>query len=344
MSAILVEELSKTFLVRQAQSPAHSEDAPVQKRFSLLRRRVVQQVEKVALAPTSFVVEKGESVAFIGPNGAGKSTTIKMLTGILHPSQGKAQVLGLTPWKERERLSRSIGTVFGQKSQLWYHLPAADTFTLMSHVYDIKRAEFVARQTELVRAFGLEHLMGIPVRKLSLGERMRAEIALALLHRPAILFLDEPTIGLDVVVKRTIRELISRLHKEEGVTVFLTSHDPGDMETLCQRALVIDRGELLFDDSLERLKRNYMRYKTIHLKLVTEQLEPVSFELQGVLVERLEAGVLLLHVDLNTQRVETVLAAAMQCFAIEDVTIESPKLEDAIAAMYLATKERRGAG
>src|SRR6202165_4355647 len=183
-----------------------------------------------AVAGIDLRIERGEVLAFIGPNGAGKSTTIKMLTGILYPSAGEARVLGLVPWRDRQALAFKIASVFGQRSQLWYHLPPGDSLDLLAHIYELDPATYRARLRQLVHQFEIEHLLQVPVRKLSLGERMRCEIVGSLLHRPAIIFLDEPTIGLDVVAKQRIRQHIRALNEQEGTTVFLTSHDAGDVE------------------------------------------------------------------------------------------------------------------
>ena len=220
-----------------------------------------------AVRDLSLRMAPGEALALIGPNGAGKSTTIKMLTGILHPTAGSATVLGLVPWRQRTTLAMNIATVFGQRSQLWYHLPAGETFDLLAQIYEIKPGEYRARRDELVRRFELEPLLGSAVRKLSLGQRMRCEIAAALLHRPRILFLDEPTIGLDVIAKQSIRELIREMNQEEGVTVLLTSHDAGDIERLCKRVIVIKHGRIMFDDRVSTIRRRYLRRKVIDLWL-----------------------------------------------------------------------------
>lgn len=206
-SAIRVEGLSKSFAVKQKASGL------LGSMQSLFKPRYT---EKAAVHRIDLTVEQGETLAFLGPNGAGKSTTIKMLTGILHPSGGQAHVLGLCPWTQRSRLAYHIGSVFGQKSQLWYHLPPIDSFELMSRIYELKRSDYFSRRDDLVRRFELEPYLHTPVRKLSLGERMRCEIAAAMLHRPKIVFLDEPTIGLDVIVKHKIRELILEMNREEG--------------------------------------------------------------------------------------------------------------------------------
>jgi len=223
--------------------------------FRALFRPEWKEVE--AVKAIDLDVMQGDIVAFIGPNGAGKSTFIKMLCGILHPTGGEISVLGMSPVRERRKLSMRIGTVFGQKSQLWLHLPALDSFTLLAAIYEISDAERRRRVEELSELFELDEFIKTPVRKLSLGQRIRCEVAASLLHEPELLFLDEPTIGLDVVVKQAIRELILRYNRERGTTVFLTSHDPADIEHLCRRAVVIDHGSLVLDTSVVGLRDNY---------------------------------------------------------------------------------------
>jgi ABC-2 type transport system ATP-binding protein len=281
-------------------------------------------------------VEPGEVLAFIGPNGAGKSTTIKMLTGILYPSAGEAHVLGLVPWRDRQKLAFHIASVFGQRSQLWYHLPPGDSLELLAHIYELEQATYRARLAELVDRFEIQHLLTVPVRKLSLGERMRCEIVGSLLHRPAILFLDEPTIGLDVVAKQHIRQHIRELNEREGTTVFLTSHDAGDVEHLCRRVIMINHGMVVFDDSVTALKQQFLRSKRIEVKL----LEPAqSFSLLGVTVIRQDDYELIVDVDTTVQPIETAVARLMSATRVADVSIEDPPLEEIIAAMYA-----RGAG
>ena len=202
-----------------------------------------------AVRDISFQMEQGELLGFIGPNGAGKSTTIKILTGILHPTSGEASVLGFTPWRERQSLAYHIGAVFGQRPQLWYHLPAVDTFYLLGKIYETENRELRRRMDFLAEAFEIEHLLETPVRKLSLGQRMRCEVAASLLHKPRLLLLDEPSIGLDVVAKQRIRETIRRMNEAEGVGVLLTSHDAGDIEALCKRVIIINHGEIIYQDS-----------------------------------------------------------------------------------------------
>lgn len=210
----------------------------------------------VAVEGISLTVPAGQSVAFIGPNGAGKSTTIKMLTGILKPSSGTVSVLGLDPWKQRSKLVSQIGAVFGQRSQLWLHLPPSDSFDLLAEIYGIPKNDYRKRKALLVERFDLGRFLSTPVRKLSLGERMRAEIAASLLHRPQLLLLDEPTIGVDVIARQNLRDLVCEWNREEGVTVFLTSHDTGDIESVADRVIVINHGRVVLDDSLSSVSEN----------------------------------------------------------------------------------------
>jgi ABC-2 type transport system ATP-binding protein len=287
-----------------------------------------------AVRGIDFHIEAGEVVAFIGPNGAGKSTTIKILCGILHPTSGTARVLGLVPWEQRQQLAYRIGVLFGQRSQLWYHLPAADSFELLGTIYDVNRVDFRARLAGLVERFEIGQLLNVPVRKLSLGERMRCEIVGALLHRPQVLFLDEPTIGLDVVAKQRIRALIRALNTEEGLTVFLTSHDAGDVEQVCERAIVINHGDVIFDDSVSALKRRFIRRRLIDLKL----LAPVSsVAMPGVTVLRREEYELTLEVDTATQSVEAVVSRVLNNGGVADITITEPPMEEIIAEIYGST-------
>ncbi|WP_308638947.1 ABC transporter ATP-binding protein [Paenibacillus silvisoli] len=293
-----------------------------------------QWEEKVAVKHIDLKVERGERVAFLGPNGAGKSTTIKMLTGILHPTSGEAEVLGLTPWRERTKLAFRIGAVFGQKSQLWYHLPPIDTFDLISRVYELDRGDYLSRRTDLIERFELGPYLNIPVRKLSLGERMRCEIAVSFLHRPELLFLDEPTIGLDVVVKQRIRELVLEANREEGTTVFLTSHDAGDMEELCTRAVVIHHGGILLDAPVDRLKREVLNRKIISLTLSSSYETGGLPELPGTEVIRSEGRRLKLAVDLKQTGIEAVVSGLMGKFRLDDMTVEDPPMEEIITHIY----------
>ena len=222
-----------------------------------------EKKEYEAVKNINLKVKKGEIIAFVGPNGAGKSTTIKMLTGIIHPTSGEISVAGFNPTKDRKKMAYKIGCMFGQKSSLWMHLPAIDTYKLYGAMYDIPKEELEKRINEIIKTFGIEEIINIPVRKLSLGQRMICEIAGIMLHKPEILFLDEPTIGLDIVVKEKVRNAILKVNKELNTTIFLTSHDLGDIEKLCERIIIIDKGSIIKDESLENLKRDYLKERFI---------------------------------------------------------------------------------
>jgi ABC-2 type transport system ATP-binding protein len=332
MQAIEIEGLTKTFQAKRKQEGLKN---------SVIGLFRPQWIEKTAVSPIHFSVRQGEMLAFLGPNGAGKSTTIKMLTGILHPSGGRASVLGLTPWRERHKLSYRIGSVFGQKSQLWYHLPPTDTFELMRRIYELGKHDYVQRRDLLIERFRLQPYLQTPVRKLSLGERMRCELAAALLHRPEIVFLDEPTIGLDVVVKQHIRELIRELNQEEGTTFFLTSHDPGDIEQLCRRAIVINHGRVILDVPVSVMKRELLTHKTVKLELADPTAARLFACAGADIVERLGARVKL-SVDTATSSIESVLASIVGTYPIRDMTIEDPPMEEIISHIYEKRKEETG--
>ena len=327
MSDILqVEELSKVFR-RRVRAPG------LRGLLASYRHPRWETIE--AVRSLNFRMVSGEALALIGPNGAGKSTTIKMLTGILHPTAGSATVLGLVPWRQRTTLAMNIATVFGQRSQLWYHLPAGETFDLLAQIYELKPGEYRARRNELVRRFELEPLLGTAVRKLSLGQRMRCEIAAALLHRPRILFLDEPTIGLDVIAKQSIRELIREMNQQEGVTVLLTSHDAGDIERLCKRVIVINHGRIMLDDRVSTMRRRYLRRKVIDLRLrEARPPDTAELELPGVSVVKATGFGLKLEVDTDVQPIASLVGTLMSTLPVADITIEDAPLEEIIAAIY----------
>lgn len=276
-------------------------------------------------------VGKGELTAFLGPNGAGKSTTIKMLTGILHPTSGNMSVLGLDPRKQRKALSFRIGSVFGQKSQLWFHLPAIDSFRLLGAIYELDKGVLDKRISEVIELIEIKDLIDTPVRKLSLGQRMRCEFAASILHKPEIIFLDEPTIGLDVIVKQNIRELISRLNKEEKTTIFLTSHDIGDVEQLCSRAVIINHGRIVMDSSIKELKYGYLNRKIIDVKYGT--LTDVS-RLEGLSIVKSKDTSMKIEVNEKKESIQEIMVHLMQAGSILDVTISDIPMEKIIGDIY----------
>lgn len=298
-----------------------------------VRSYVASRYEHVdAVRGIDFEVAQGEALALIGPNGAGKSTTLKMLTGILYPSSGEARVLGLSPWRERQRLALSIATVFGQRSQLWYDLPVIDSFDLLARIYEIAPHEYRARRAQLVERFELAPLLSTAVRKLSLGQRMRCEVAGALLHRPRVLFLDEPTIGLDVLAKQEIRALLREAQREEGVTVLLTSHDAGDIERVCDRVLVINHGAIVVDEGVSALIGRYRRHKLLEVTL--EQPIAQAPEFAGTeLVEWSPLG-FKLQVHTSARTLGALLSKLVDSFVVADIRTSDAPLEEIIGRLY----------
>ena len=262
MKVIEAENLSKTFQVKRKEKGMKGS----------IRAIFNPRTEEIkAVDGVSFSVDEGEVLAFIGPNGAGKSTTIKMLTGILYPDGGRVEVLGIDPVKKRKQLAFQIGTVFGQKEQLWTHLTPYDNFCFFGAIYDIPERETEKRIREIADVFELSGFLNTPVRNLSLGQRIRCEIAASLLHRPRVLFLDEPTIGLDPVVKESIRSLIRQMNREFHTTIFLTSHDIGDIEKLCRRIIIVNSGRIVLDEPMEYLKFSDEPLENIIMKIYQEK-------------------------------------------------------------------------
>lgn len=321
-NAIQIDELTKSFTVRTRRPGLGGA-------FRSLFSAPKTQFE--AVCGISFSIQRGERVAFVGPNGAGKSTTIKMLSGILHPSSGRATVCGLEPWTQRRELAYCIGTVFGQRSQLWYHLPAGDTFDLLAYIYDQDPTAFRRRRDALVDAFGIGSHLAQPVRQLSLGQRMRCEIVASLLHDPQVVFLDEPTIGLDVSAKATIRDIIRDQADEQGRTVLLTSHDTGDMERVCDRVIVINHGRVLLDESIDTLRSSYIRRKFV--TLLTAEVE-VDLDLRGVSVVARRPHRTSFEVDVDVTPVEAVVAAAIRETTVRDLTVADPPMDEIVQTIY----------
>lgn len=283
-----------------------------------------------AVKNVSFNVERGEMIAFIGPNGAGKSTTIKMLTGILYPDNGDIKILDLDPKKDRKKLAYEIGTVFGQKEQLWTHLTPYDNFKFFGAIYDMKDYQIEKKIEELRMLFELDEFINTPVRNLSLGQRIRCEIACALINEPKILFLDEPTIGLDPVVKENIRSFIKRMNKEYHTTVFLTSHDVGDIEKLCKRVIIINKGTVVLDDTMENLKYHYLNKKIIEAKMK----EKINLDdEEGIKILKDKGYNLKIEVDTSKRSVADALKL-LNPDNIVDINISNIPLEDIISNIY----------
>lgn len=319
---ISVANLSKTFLVKRSLPGVWG---------SLKGLFIADAMEMVAIDQISFGIHGGERVAFVGPNGAGKSTTIKMLTGILHPTAGSVTVLGRVPWEDQKSLGFEIGAVFGQRSQLWYHLPPSDTFDLLSKIYELDRKVYRERLNELVDIFEIGGFLHKLVRQLSLGQRMRCELVASLLHRPQILFLDEPTIGLDINAKLKIRDLLNRLSKQFGTTLFLTSHDTADIEQVCDRVIVLNKGKIISDSSLKELKKNCIKKKILTL---TTDAKNLSLQLPGVQVLEKSDHVIVCEVDLKQSAVDQVIHEVLKVAGIKDMTVEDPSMEEIIRTLY----------
>jgi viologen exporter family transport system ATP-binding protein len=328
-AAVELSQLSKSFRVQRVRSTGVG--ARVRDLFSRETHTVC------AVDRLSFSIAPGERVAFIGPNGAGKSTTLKMLAGILQPDGGDVHVLGLVPSRQRRQLAFQIGTVFGQRSQLWYQLPPRDTFELLGRVYDIDPRQHRRRIETLSSVFALGALVTTPVRHLSLGERMRCEIVASLIHSPRLLFLDEPTIGLDVSAKAMIRELLWTESERERVTLLLTSHDTGDMERVCTRAIVINHGRLLWDGPIAALRRSYLKGKRVTLWSDAEHLE---LSLPGVRILSSGSYRTELEIAIEVTPLGQVVDAAQRQAAIRDMAIEDTPLDDVIRALYAAADLR----
>ena len=289
--------------------------------------------EIVAVNDISFSVKHGERIAFIGPNGAGKSTTIKMLTGILFPTSGKVNILGFDPTKDRKKLAYQIGTVFGQRSQLLPNLPLTDSLEFFGVMYDLPEKEIKKRIAELVELFDLGSFITQPVRKLSLGQRMRAEVAASLIHKPKIILLDEPTIGLDVVAKKSLRDLLLKINKEENTTIFLTSHDVGDIESLCDRTIVINHGVVIRDLPTQDLAKTFVYEKYIDLVALSNFNNFPELP-EGISYSSKDKNKITVVVDINKINVQESLKKLLDLFEVEDIDVYNADLETVIRHIY----------
>jgi ABC-2 type transport system ATP-binding protein len=285
----------------------------------------------VAVSHIDLVVEPGERLAYIGPNGAGKSTSIKMLTGILHPTSGSATVLGMVPWRERRQLTRCIGTLFGQRSQLWSELSSKETFWMLGAIYGLDRRAVERRVAELGELLDAADLYGMPVRSLSLGQRMRCELSACLLHEPSVLFLDEPTIGLDLLAKQRFRELLVRLNAEAQITIFMTSHDVADIEQVARRAVVVNHGAVIYDDLVSTMRRTLLSTKVVEATL-SGPLDLGRLDGRpGLSVLEHTASGLRVEVDVSTLGVRELLDHLVAYDIVTDITVTDPPLERVIA-------------
>lgn len=312
-------ELRKSFRVHRRQSSG------------LLRMVRRESVDVEAVAGVSFQVAAGEMVGYVGPNGAGKSTTIKMLTGILQPSSGRVSVDGLDPARQRLEVARRIGVVFGQRSQLWWDLPLRESFELLRHIYRVSAADYRQRLGYLAEVLELGPFMESPVRELSLGQRMRGDLTAALLHAPPVLFLDEPSIGLDVVAKARIRELLAQINRDQGVTMLLTTHDMADIERLCKRMLIIDHGRVIYDGGVEAIRAQHGDERTVVVDL--EEAAP-PLQLPGTVVTRTDGPRQWLRFRRSETTAAQVVAAVAASARLRDLTIEEPAVEDIVRGIY----------
>lgn len=288
-----------------------------------------------AVRDISFVIEEGELVGFLGPNGAGKTTTLKMLSGIIFPTSGTARVLGYVPWERRPEMQRQIALVMGQKMQLWWDLPPYESYILLKVLYEVPDSVFEQRVHELAEMLEIRHVLHTQVRQLSLGERMKCELLAALLHRPRVLFLDEPTIGLDVVSQKRIREFLKEYNQRERTTIILTSHYMQDVQKLAQRVLIIHHGQLIFDDTLRALVERYSPSRALHLQF-EHPIDYADLERYGRVVHREPLAAVL---EVPREQVSCVAGALLQAFPIHDITIKEVDIDEIIRDIFAGTRK-----
>jgi len=318
MTQIIVEDLTKEFRVAERREGATG--------FLRRRSRFVYALQSV-----SFSLREGELLGLIGPNGAGKSTTIKILCGILEPTSGRCEVGGVVPWKERIRHVARIGAVFGQRTQLWWDLPVADSFVLLRDIYRVAPEDYRRNLDELVALLDLERLLTTPVRQLSLGQRMRCEIAASMLHGPRVLFLDEPTIGLDAVAKLAVRNFVRTLNRDRGVTVILTTHDMHDVEALAERVIVIGNGRILADGTLTALRRDVLGERRLRVQFA----EDVSdLDVPGAKIRQRSGRSVELSFDPRETPAHGLIATIAARYDVEDVHVDEPPIDEVVAQFY----------
>jgi ABC-2 type transport system ATP-binding protein len=319
---IQVENLTKTFKVYR-----HFRGS-----FSVIRNLITSQSRLVkAVDQVTFQVNAGEVVGYLGPNGAGKSTTIKMLTGLLVPTSGNLQVNGFVPWRDRKQYVRRIGAVFGQRTTLWWDLPVIESFDLLKYIYDIPHPQYDESLREFKRFLALDEFLDIPVRSLSLGQRMRADLCAAMLHNPELIYLDEPTIGLDVVAKENIRKFIQHINRSREVTVILTTHDLSDIEKLCDRVMIIDKGRLLYDGTLVSLNEQFGGKR----RLVVDFSESYDIiQVQGAEIINIENQRVTFQFERDTVTASELIGLIAARYRIRDLQVLEPEIEETIRRIY----------
>ncbi|TAH70865.1 MAG: ATP-binding cassette domain-containing protein [Anaerolineaceae bacterium] len=303
-----------------------------------LKHLVTQEyVYKEAVKDVNLQIKEGEAVAYVGPNGAGKSTTIKMMTGILHPTTGQVKVCGIEPYKNRIENAKNIGVVFGQRTQLWWDIPISETYTLLRDIYEIPQKQYQDQLEMLITLLGMEEFLYLPARKLSLGQRMRADLAASLIHKPRILYLDEPTIGLDIVIKKKIRQFLKELNQSSHTTVLLTTHDLEDIEDICDRIVIIDKGSLVYDGNLNTMKDTYAQERAITIE-ASSLITDVDHRLQGYSGIRYESLDNANRIKIYFNRFEIKATELLNSFTSDyevlDFKIDEPKIETVIMKMY----------
>ncbi|MFF6842122.1 ATP-binding cassette domain-containing protein [Streptomyces tanashiensis] len=307
--------------------------------FGGLRTLITRQYDEVrAVDGVDFTVSDGELVGYLGPNGAGKSTTIKMMTGVLVPTSGLIEVDGTAPWRDREKNAMHIGVVFGQRSQLWWDLPLVDSFTLLGKMYRMSEADYRRRLDGFIDLLDLGPFLDRPVRQLSLGQRMRGDLAAAMLHEPSILYLDEPTIGLDAVARDRMRDFIAEMNRESGTTIVLTTHDLVDVEALCNRVVFIDKGRVLYDGSVVDLKATYAPHRTLVVQLASgftaaRAAELLGPEVPGAVIAD-EEPTLRIRFEANRISAQEIISAVTSRCPVTDLSIVEPELEDVMRTLY----------
>jgi len=291
------------------------------------KRKVITAVDTI-----DFEINRGEFVGYVGENGAGKSTTIKMLTGILVPTSGSAEVNGIIPFKERKKNAAKIGVVFGQRTQLWWDLPVRESFDLLRVIFRVSQSDFNSQIKKLDKALALNPLMNMPVRKLSLGQRMRCDIAASLIHNPPVLFLDEPTIGLDVLAKESIRNFLAKINRDEGTTIILTTHDMNDIEQLCKRLIILEEGKIMYDGETELLKQKFIHEKVIEVEFHDDG--NIIQGIPGVTVVREQGCKKWLTFDNDNYGIGDVIGTIASRYEIKDISVNEPSVESIIRNIY----------